>query len=196
MIRRPVFRPAQRQAGLSQNFLDRKAEEMGAARKLSLLIELIEQNQERFYRVAYTYVKNREDALDIVHNAIVNALKSYATLRSPEYAQTWFYRILINVSISFLRKKRPVVSLEELSAPRLRPAAAASEAVRDEYLDLYTAVDNLPPDLRAIVILRFFEDMKLDEIAEITATNLNTVKSKLYRALRQLKLEMEGFDHD
>ena len=160
------------------------------------MIELIEQNQERFYRVAYTYVKNREDALDIVHNAIVNALKSYATLRSPEYAQTWFYRILINESISFLRKKRPVVSLEELSAPRLRPAAAASEAVRDEYLDLYTAVDNLPPDLRAIVILRFFEDMKLDEIAEITATNLNTVKSKLYRALRQLKLEMEGFDHD
>lgn len=61
---------------------------------------------------------------------------------------------------------------------------------------MYTAVDNLPPDLRAIVILRFFEDMKLDEIAEITATNLNTVKSKLYRALRQLKLQMEGFDHD
>lgn len=178
---------------VDQNFLDRKAEEMRSAQELSLFIET---NQARFYRVAYTYVKNREDALDIVHNAIVNALKSYATLRSPEYAQTWFYRILINESISFLRKKRPAVSLEELSAPQLRPAAAASEAVRDEYLDLYTAVDKLSPDLRAIVILRFFEDMKLDEIAEITATNLNTVKSKLYRALRQLKLEMEGFDHD
>lgn len=178
---------------VDQNFLDRKAEEMRSAQELSLFIET---NQARFYRVAYTYVKNREDALDIVHNAIVNALKSYATLRSPEYAQTWFYRILINESISFLRKKRPAVSLEELSAPQLQPAAAASEAVRDEYLDLYTAVDKLSPDLRAIVILRFFEDMKLDEIAEITATNLNTVKSKLYRALRQLKLEMEGFDHD
>ena len=178
---------------VDQNFLDRKAEEMRSAQELSLFIET---NQARFYRVAYTYVKNREDARDIVHNANVNALKSYATLRSPEYAQTWFYRILINESISFLRKKRPAVSLEELSAPQLQPAAAASEAVRDEYLDLYTAVDKLSPDLRAIVILRFFEDMKLDEIAEITATNLNTVKSKLYRALRQLKLEMEGFDHD
>jgi len=64
---------------------------MGTAQELVIFVE---NNQERFYKVAYTYVKNREDALDIVHNAIVKALQSYHRLKKPDYAQTWFYRIL------------------------------------------------------------------------------------------------------
>ena len=65
---------------------------------------MIESNQERYYKVAFSYVKNREDALDIVHDAIVKALQSFHTLRNPAYAKTWFYRILINESLSFLRQ--------------------------------------------------------------------------------------------
>ena len=91
---------------------------MGAAQELALLIE---NNQERYYKVAFSYVKNREDALDIVHNAIVKALQSFHTLRNPEYAQTWFYRILTNESISFLRKNRKVIPLEDLQTPQLPP---------------------------------------------------------------------------
>ena len=131
---------------------------MKRARELVLLIE---NEQERFYRIAYSYVKNREDALDIVHNAIVKALQSYTGLRRPEYTQTWFCRILINESISFLRKNRRFVPLEEIQE-----------------------------------ILRFFEDMKLDEIAEVLSANLSTVKSRLYRALKLLKLDMEVLDDD
>lgn len=160
---------------------------MGTAQELVLFIE---ENQERFYRVAYTYVKNSEDALDIVHDAIVRALQSYGSLRNPEYAQTWFYRILINESISFLRKNRKTISLEEVPAP------GAPDAPGDDYMDLYAAVDKLSPDMKTVVILRFFEDMKLDEIARITSANLSTVKSRLYRALKQLKLDMEVLDHD
>lgn len=166
---------------------------MGPAQELALLIE---NNQEKFYRVAYAYVKNREDALDIVHDAIVKALRSYGTLRNTEYAQTWFYRILINESISFLRKNRRLIPWEDLSDSQLPPSASPPDMFKDEYIDLYAAIDKLSPELKTIVILHFFEDMKLSEVAEITSTNLNTVKSRLYRALKNLKLDMEVLEHD
>lgn len=165
---------------------------METAQELALLIE---NNQERYYRVAFSYVKNREDALDIVHDAIIKALQSFHSLRNPEYAQTWFYKILINESISFLRKNRKVISLDDLQTPQLPPAEDLDDIHKDEYIDLYAAIDKLPPDMKTIVILRFFEDMKYEEIAEITSTNLNTIKSRLYRALNHLKLDMEVLDH-
>lgn len=155
------------------------------------LVLLIENEQERFYRIAYSYVNDREDALDIVHNAIVKALQSCPGLRSPEYAQTWFCRILINESISFLRRERRLVPLEEIPE-----AESAPEPERETYLDLYAALDKLPPELKTVVILRFFEDMKLDEIAQVLPANLSTVKSRLYRALKLLKLDMEVLDDD
>lgn len=155
------------------------------------LVMLIENEQERFYRIAYSYVKNQEDALDIVHNAIVKALQSCRGLRSPEYAQTWFCRILINESISHLRRARRFVPLEEVRTP-----AEGAEPEREAYLDLYAALDRLPPELKTVVILRFFEDMKLEEIAQILSANLSTVKSRLYRALKLLKLDLEVLDDD
>lgn len=165
---------------------------METAQKLALLIE---NNQERYYRVAFSYVKNREDALDIVHDAIIKALQSFHSLRNPEYAQTWFYKILINESISFLRKNRKVISLDDLQTPQLPPAEDLDDIHKDDYIDLYAAIDKLPPDMKTIVILRFFEDMKYEEIAEITSTNLNTIKSRLYRGLNHLKLDMEVLEH-
>lgn len=164
---------------------------METAQELALWIE---NNQERYYKVAFSYVKNREDALDIIHNAIVKALQSFHTLRNPAYAQTWFYKIFTNECISFLRKNRKVVPLEDLQMP---PSAEdLTDIHKDEYIDLYAAIDKLPPDMKTIVILRFFDDMKYDEIAEITSTNLNTIKSRLRRALKHLKLDMEVLEHD
>lgn len=162
---------------------------MEAAQELAFYIE---SNQERFYRIAYTYVKNREDALDIVHNAIVKALQSYGTLRNPAYAHTWFYRILVNESVSFLRKNRRTLSLEALSMPPSEDGLSG----REESIDQYAAVDKLPPDAKTLVILRFFEEMKLTDIAAITSTNLNTLKSRLRRVLAQLKVDMEVMSHD
>lgn len=172
---------------LQASILHRKAETMDTVQEL---VALIQTNQERFYRIAYTYVKNREDALDLVHDAVVKALQSCPALKNPAYMRTWFYRILINESLSFLRKRKNVLSWEEI------PAQAAPDARQEEYIDLYAAIDKLPADLKTVVILRFFEDMKLEAIADITSANLNTAKSRLYRALKLLKLDMEVLDHD
>ena len=156
------------------------------------LIGFITGSQEKFYKIAYSYVKNREDALDIIHNAIVKALQKQTDVKNTAYLQTWFYRILINESISLLRKNKRILFLDEWNS--LPDQAAAPEP--DGYLDLYQAMDQLPGKLKTIIILRFFEDMSLAEIAAITDTNLSTVKTRLYKALKILKLDLEGVEHD
>lgn len=157
------------------------------------LVGLIKANKDKYYRVAFTYVKNKEDALDIVHDAIVKALQKINQLHNTEYLETWFYRILINESISFIRKNKNVTYLDELPESQI-PIAEDSD--REQYITLYAAIDHLSPKLKTVVILRFFEDMKFDEIAEITSTKLSTVKARLYKALKLLKIDIEDIDYD
>lgn len=142
------------------------------------LVDHIKNNQEKFYRVAYSYVKNREDALDIVQDATYKSLKSYKKLKSPEYLSTWFYRILINSAISLIRKNKKVTQW---------PADLILQSTEVIYLDLYDALEVLKPDDKTIVILRYFEDMKFKDIAEITNQNISTIKTKHTRILKQLK---------
>ena len=143
-------------------------------------------HQEDFYRLAFSYVKNRDAALDVVQESIVRALSKSDSLRQPEYLKTWFYRILLNESMNHYRRNKRLVPLEDSVADG--PAPAGDPAER---LDLSAAIDRLDPKEQAIIRLRFFEDMKLEEIARITGVNLNTVKSRLYKSLRKLR-ELTG----
>ena len=148
------------------------------------LEQYIIENQEHFYRLAYSYVKDRDAALDVVQNAVLKALTHWKSLRNPAYLKTWFYRILINEGLNYIRKNRRIVP-----ATGLREQPAPEEDIPGK-LDVYAAVERLSPKLRTIVVLRFFEDMSLQEIAEATALNLNTVKTRLYHALKILKKDM------
>lgn len=158
------------------------------------LIDLIQRDQEKFYRMAFAYVKNRDDALDAVHNAIVNALQKQHGLRRPEYLNTWFCRILINESISILRKNRRTLYIDEIA--ELKAANAEDDSgLQAQRIDLYDAIEKLPIKLRTIIILRYFENMKLSDIAEITSSSLSTTKSRLYRALELLKIDLEDIEN-
>ena len=83
------------------------------------LEEYIEAHQDSFYRVAFTYVKDRDAALDVVQNAVVQALTHIHTLREPAYMRTWFYRILVNEGLGYLRKNK---HCRWRSCPRISPA--------------------------------------------------------------------------
>ncbi len=153
-----------------------------------LLADYIVSHQEDFYRLAFSYVKNRDAALDVVQESIVKALAKADTLREPAYLRTWFYRILLNESMNHFRRSSRLLPLDEVEQ-QSAPAGRAPE----ERLDLYDAIDRLDPKEQAVIKLRFFEDMKLEEIARATGANLNTVKSRLYKALRKLR-DMTGED--
>lgn len=150
------------------------------------LIQYILDNQDRFYRLAYSYTKNQEDALDAVQNAVCKALEAYDNIRNADAIKTWFYRILINECLHVIKKrKQEVVSddIEEQDAVYYEKAYD-QENVGDE-------LEKLEPDVKEIIKLRFFEEMSLKEIAAVTGYNLNTVKTKLYRGLKLLKENME-----
>lgn len=155
-----------------------------------LLVDHIVSGQADFYRLAFSYVKNREAALDVVQEATVKALTKVDSLREPAYLKTWFYRILLNESMNYFRRNKKLVPFDEALWDRAVESPDAGER-----LDLYDAIEQLTPTEQTVVKLRFFEDMKLQEIARCTDTNLNTVKSRLYKALRKLK-DMTGEEID
>ncbi len=147
------------------------------------LEEYLLEKRNAHFRLAYSYVKNDEDAWDILQDAIVKALRAIHKHQYPEYINSWFYRILINACLDFLRKRKRFISIEETDL----------ETAIDHYqdLDLQQALDNLPTELKTIIILRYFEDQKIGDIAKMLDLNENTVKTKLYRSLKLLRMDLE-----
>ena len=148
--------------------------------------ELIErnlvENYSRYYRLAYSYVKNESDAMDIVQETAYKAIHKSNTLKNPEYAGTWICRIVMNEAYNILRKKKKEdYELQEL------------ELLQEDYYedtDLQYAIRQLREEEQTVIYLRYYEDRQLDEIAEITQEKLSTVKSRLYRAVNKLKTSL------
>ena len=142
--------------------------------------------RENFYRLAYSYVKNSDDALDIVQESIYKAISAISTLENPDSLKTWFYRIDVNTSLDFLRKKKRNVAVGE------EVFASFDYGIVDNYedFDLQKALDNLPDKYRTVVVLRYFEDLKIEEIAQILNENTNTVKTRLYKSLEKLRIKL------
>lgn len=152
-----------------------------------ILVQYILDGQDKFYRLAFSYTHTKEGALDVVQNAICKALESYGTIRNMQYIRTWFYKVLVNESLIYLKKnQREVLSDDGLftELPYLEPAYTEDN-------DLYEQVEKLSLEIKTIVKLHYYEGFSLPEIAEITATNVNTVKSRLYAGLRKLKKEIK-----
>ena len=144
--------------------------------------QILLENYNRYYRLAYSYVHNDADAADIVQNGAYKAILHSNTLKHEEYASTWIYRIMLNEIFRFLKKDKPV-SLDELEL---------EQGMEESYenVDLRRALDAMSKEDKAVIELKYFEDLKLTEIAEVLGENVNTVKSRLYRGLRKLKVEL------
>lgn len=148
----------------------------------NLINENLIKNYNKYYRLAYSYVHNESDAMDIVQEGAYKAILKSESLKSVEYIDTWIYRIMINESLGFLRKnKRESREIQEEDL-------ISKDTYQD--VDLRKSIDMLPPTERAIITLRYFEDLEISQIAEIVDENMNTVKTKLYRTLKKLQLKL------
>lgn len=150
------------------------------------LIKYIEENEVKFYRLIFQYVKTEEQTMDILQEAIYNALKSINKLKKEEYMQTWFYRIVINESLKYIKKQKynRTQDIQEYDVP----CESKELEMSADIIDLYQALNKLKPKYKTVIFLKFFEDNSLEEISKITKTNLSTVKTRLYKALRELKI--------
>ena len=149
--------------------------------------KFIIENREGYYRLAYTYVKNQQDALDIVQEAICKALESQHKLKNPDGIKSWFYKIVVHTALDFLRKSNKIVLTED----EILEDIGGSRSDNYEDTDLMSALDRLSDENKTIVVLRYFESMKLQDIASIMNMPESTVKTKLYSSLKKLRIELE-----
>lgn len=150
-----------------------------------LIEQIILENYNQYYRLAYSYVHNEADANDIIQNGAYRALRSANTLQQVEYAKTWIYRIMLNEIFRYTKQVKHI-SYEALQEENNRETDYVEDVYKD--IDLERALEELPEKDKAIVVLRFFEDKTLEEIAEILEENISTVKSRLYRSMKKLKI--------
>lgn len=140
---------------------------------------------EHLYRLAYTYVKNPDDAMDIVQESVYKAMTHSADVRNIDSVKGWLCRIVVNTALDQLRRSAREVPMEEM------PESGREDVYEDT--DILRTLEVLEERERNIVVLRYFEDLRLQDIAKITGENLNTVKTILYRSLKKLKIHlMEG----
>lgn len=148
--------------------------------------QLIHSFQDYLYRMAFLYLRNEDAALDVVQECILHAYEAIGDLKQPAYFKTWITRILINCANTYRKKNSKVVLYETIPEREEKREISA-----EERMDLQDALDRLPEDYRTAVILKYYNDMKVSEIASVMKLPEGTVKSLLFRARAVLKSDLE-----
>ena len=138
--------------------------------------------ENRLYRVSCGLLKNPQDRLDAAQEAVIRAWERIGSLRKPEFFETWLTRILINVCYDMLRGRRNVVPLDALAE---QPAPEGADR------ELHAAIQKLNGDLRIVVVLHYMEGYKLREVADLLELPTGTVKTRLARAKKELREQLE-----
>lgn len=151
---------------------------------------IINNCKERLYRTAFAYVKNEEQALDVVQETVYKAYVSIEKLKNPEYFNTWITRILINNALTVIKKNSKVVYLDN---NELINNIIANEANSDEKIYIWQALEQLELKHREVIVLKYFDDLTVTEIARVLDCPVGTVKTYLNKGLKKLR-EFVGKD--
>jgi RNA polymerase sigma-70 factor (ECF subfamily) len=158
--------------------------------------ELVTRYRTRVFGMIYNMVHSEQDAWDLAQDSFVKAWKSIGRFRGQSSFYTWVYRIVMNVTIDWLRKKQvkgggaefdDAVQLKEVDpAARTVPTADSSPSAGLERGELRAQIDRaiaqLSPEHRAVILMKEIEDMQYNEIAEALGCSIGTVMSRLFYA--------------
>jgi RNA polymerase sigma-70 factor (ECF subfamily) len=165
--------------------------------------ELVRRWERRIFALAYGILGREEDARDATQETFVAAFRNLGAFRGEAKVSSWLHRIAVNQCITRQRRARVrgETSLEAqvedggvqfAANDDVNPAADAEG--RERTAAVRRAVNALPPELRSVVVMKEFEDLTFQEIADALGVPLSTVKSRLYTALKQLRLRLEKYD--
>lgn len=155
------------------------------------LQELLVLHSDQLYRTAFLYVRNREDALDVVQEASYKAFKSISQLKNENFFLTWLTRILIHCSYDVLKRKKKEIPKDIMSE---REVDRREQDV--ESLDLLVAINQLNEKYKDAIILFYFQDLPISEVAKVMNIPENTVKTYLSRGKERLKKLLGGMNHN
>lgn len=139
--------------------------------------------ENRLYRISCGMLDNHQDRLDAVQEAVLKAWANVGRLREERYFETWLTRILINECHNLQSARKRSVALERIPEPGAQ-TAETDQSLRD-------ALAALSPELRLPVLLFYMEGYKTREVAQILRIPEGTVKTRLMRAKRKLKIMLE-----
>jgi RNA polymerase sigma-70 factor (sigma-E family) len=146
------------------------------------------------YRSAYLLAGNHADAEDLAQQTLIKAHGAWAKVSASDSANAYVRRILTN---TFLSSRRPRGRRLELLTDEIPDwGGAGMQGTSDEQLELWPYVKQLPPRQRAVIVLRYFEDLSEGEIAETLGCSRGTVKSTAHRALKSLKAALGAPDDE
>ena len=163
--------------------------------------ELVTRYRTRIFAMIYDMVHNEQDAWDLAQDSFVKAWKSIKRFRGKSSFYTWIYRIVMNVTIDWLRKKQvkgagvefdDAIQLKEINpASKTLPIADPLPFERMERTEVRARIDNaiaqLSPEHRAVILMKETEGMQYHEIAESLGCSIGTVMSRLFYARKKLQ---------
>jgi RNA polymerase sigma-70 factor (ECF subfamily) len=166
--------------------------------------ELIRRYQDRIYSVAYGFVRNREEALDITQETFLQMLEGLPAFREQASFFTWLHRIAMNRCIDWGRSRRrrpPPVSLDDLVEDGwLEPSDARAASRPDQVLmarelngQIRAAIAAVPEVFRSVVVLADLEGLSILEIADRLCCPINTVKTRLHRGRRFVRQRLQTY---
>jgi RNA polymerase sigma-70 factor (ECF subfamily) len=156
---------------------------------------LVRAYRRRLLSVARRFLRNHEDARDAVQDTFLLFFRSIHTFQQGAPLSPWLHRILINVSISRLRARRPSASLEEAFCER--PLYGRNEPVdaalvrRETHALLRRCIRRLPGAYRRVVLLRYFRELDTEETARRLGVPAGTVKGRLHRARLRMRAALQ-----
>ncbi|MEK4044273.1 sigma-70 family RNA polymerase sigma factor [Paenibacillus sp. FSL H8-0048] len=159
------------------------------------LLELILVEQDAYYRLAYSYMRNEHDAMDVMEDMIVTLYEKLAQLKKREAFYSWSKTILVNRCKTVLRNQNRFVPLEENEV--LEPSLEAWTAdnpyrYTESEMDLSVLLAQLNPRQREAIELRYVHDLPYQTIADITEAPVGTIKSRISQGIQKLKAMIGG----
>lgn len=172
---------------------------------LDALGRLLKRYEKRLYNVVLRMVSDREDAAELTQDAMLKIVQHIQDFRGQSALSTWMIRIAMNLSISHLRKRqlRQTTSLDQTAphddqgtalrqqlADQREPSPDSNVEKKEMLGHLAAALDSVDGDFRAVLVLRDIDQMEYQQIAEVLAIPVGTVKSRLFRARLALRRTM------
>lgn len=159
--------------------------------------EVIAAYSEPLYWQIRRLVQNHDDANDLLQNTFMKAWQSLENFRGDAKLSTWLYKIAINESITFLERerKRPNLSLDDEES-RLATLIEADEHIDGDELalKLRKAVARLPEKQRLVFNMKYYDDMKYEEISEVLGTSVGALKASYHLAVKKIEQFFEEHD--
>ena len=155
----------------------------------NLFLKVVEQNEQKLFRICSVYSKNSEDAKDLFQEILINIWKSIPSFKSKSSIETWIYRVALNTCLRFrenhIKKRKRFISIENINTVGLQQPEVENNEQKEKLILLQNCISTLNKADKAIISL-YLEKLPYKEISNITGLSENNIAVKIKRIKKKL----------